>query len=70
MRMSGNEVNEAIDNLCNKLGVASRELIVAEARYHIAQDVTALILLILIGLAISYWVYRMSKRKTEMSRKL
>ncbi len=51
----GNEVNEIINNLCNKLGVAVSELIPALARYQIAHKATlciTFIILLYIGIRV------------------
>ena len=39
----GNEVNEVINNICNKLGYAASEITPEMARYMIAKDTFAVI---------------------------
>lgn len=60
----GNEVNEVINNICDKLGYAVSEITPEMAKYMIAKDTFAVIASVLI-LIISILIVIKTRRKVE-----
>lgn len=60
----GNEVNEVINNICNKLGYAASEITPEMAKYMIAKDTFAVIASVLI-LIISILIVIKTRKKVQ-----
>lgn len=63
----GNEVNEVINNICNKLGYAATEITPEMAKYMIAKDTFAVIASVVI-LIISILIIIKTRKKVQLKQ--